>query len=149
MKLLIMRHGEAGWHAQDEQRELTDAGRQQVARVAAQLAEGNCRPEIIWCSPLVRARQTAAIVAERLNCPIEEKLFITPDDDPARCLDALLVNTASPLLLVSHMPLVGVLTSLLTEGHRRSSVFITAQAVLLDMSAVGPGCADLKNRFLP
>ena len=106
MKLLIMRHGEAGWHAQDERRELTDAGRQQVARVAAQLAEGDFRPELIWCSPLVRARQTAAIVAERLNCPIEEKLFITPDDDPARCLDALLVNTASPLLLVSHMPLV-------------------------------------------
>lgn len=149
MKLLIMRHGEAGWHTQDEQRELTDAGRQQVARVAAQLAESDSRPELIWCSPLVRARQTAAIVAERLNCSIEEKLFITPDDDPARCLDALLASTASPLLLVSHMPLVGVLTSLLTDGHRRGAAFMTAQALLLDMPVVGPGCADLKDQFFP
>jgi len=149
MKLLIMRHGEAGWHTQDDQRELTDAGRQQVARVAALLAESDSRPELIWCSPLVRARQTAAIVAERLNCPIEEKLFITPDDDPARCLDALLANTASPLLLVSHMPLVGSLTSLLIDGHRRGAAFMTAQAVLLDMPIAGPGCADLKNQFFP
>jgi phosphohistidine phosphatase SixA len=149
MKLFIMRHGEAGWHTQDEQRALTDEGRQQVARVATQLAESDSRPELIWCSPLVRARQTAAIVAERLNCPIEEKLFITPDDDPARCLDALLANTASPLLLVSHMPLVGSLTSLLVNGHRRGAAFMTAQAVLLGMPIVGPGCADLKNQFFP
>ncbi|PFG08727.1 MULTISPECIES: phosphohistidine phosphatase SixA [unclassified Marinobacter] len=149
MKLLIMRHGEAGWHTQDEQRELTDVGRQQVARVAGQLAESDSRPKLIWCSPLVRARQTAAIVAERLNCSVEEKRFITPDDDPARCLEALLASTASPLLLVSHMPLVGVLTSLLTDGHRRGAAFMTAQAVLLDMPVVGPGCADLKNQFFP
>lgn len=149
MKLFIMRHGEAGRHAQDDQRELTDVGRQQVARVAAQLAESDSRPELIWCSPLVRARQTAAIVAERLNCPVKEKLFITPDDDPARCLDALLASTTSPLLLVSHMPLVGVLTSLLTDGHRRGAAFMTAQAVLLSMPIVGPGCADLKNQFFP
>jgi hypothetical protein len=144
-----MRHGEAGRHAQDDQRELTDVGRQQVARVAAQLAESDSRPELIWCSPLVRARQTAAIVAEILNCPVEEKRFITPDDDPAHCLGALSVTTASPLLLVSHMPLVGVLTSLLTDGHRRGAAFVTAQAVLLDMPVVGPGCADLKTRFCP
>ena len=149
MKLLIMRHGEAGRHAQDEQRELTDVGRQQVARVATQLAESDSRPELIWCSPLVRARQTAAIVAEILNCPVEEKRFITPDDDPAHCLGALLANTTSPLLLVSHMPLVGVLTSLLTDGHRRGAAFVTAQAVLLDTPVVGLGRAELKTRFSP
>jgi phosphohistidine phosphatase SixA len=149
MKLFIMRHGEAGWHAQDDQRELTDAGRQQVSRVAAQLADNDCRPEVIWCSPLVRARQTAAIMAERLNCSIVEKPFITPDDDPAQCLDALLANTASPLLLVSHMPLVGALTGLLTEGHRRGPAFLTAQAVELEMSAIAPGCGALKSQFLP
>lgn len=149
MKLFIMRHGEAGWHTQDQQRELTDVGRKQVARVAARLAEHHSRPEIIWCSPLIRARQTAAIIAERLNCPIAEKLFITPDDDPSRCLDALLSNTASSLLLVSHMPLVGALTGLLVSGNRRGPAFMTGQAVLLDMPVTGAGCADLKDQFFP
>lgn len=149
MKLFIMRHGEAGWYAQDQQRELTDIGKHQVAQVAAQLAESDIRPGLIWCSPLVRAQQTAAIVAERLNCPIEEKLFLTPDDDPARCLEALLINTASPLLLVSHMPLVSLLTGLLVQGQRSGLGFMTSQAVLLDVPISGLGCADLENQFFP
>ncbi|GGE73214.1 phosphohistidine phosphatase SixA [Streptosporangium jomthongense] len=149
MQLLIMRHGEAGWHALDQERTLTDAGRHQVAECAAQIAASPWRPRQIWSSPYVRARQTAAIVSEILNCPIEEKSFITPEDDPGVCLEALLENTCSPLMLVSHMPLVGSLSTLLVDGHRRGIPFMTSQAVVLDMPVVGPGCADLKAQFLP
>ena len=149
MHLIIMRHGEAGWHTLDQDRELTEAGREGVAAVAAQIAESPWRPKLIWCSPLTRARQTAAIVSEVLNCSVEEKLFITPDDDPGQCLDALLENHESPLMLVSHMPLVGSLSTLLVDGHRKGIPFMTSQAVLLDMPVVGPGCADLKAQFLP
>jgi phosphohistidine phosphatase len=68
-----MRHGEAGWHTLDQQRELTEAGRLQVANVAAQIADSPFRPVQLWASPLVRAQQTAAIVSEVLNCPVREK----------------------------------------------------------------------------
>jgi len=149
MNLVIMRHGEAGWHSIDQQRELTEMGRRDVASVAAGIAESPFRPELIWCSPYIRARQTAAIIAEVLNCPVEEKLFITPDDDPGRCLDALLENHVSPLMIVSHMPFVGALSTLLVDGHRRGIPFMPSQAVALDMPVVGPGCADLKSQFLP
>ncbi|MGC8118963.1 SixA phosphatase family protein [Marinobacter sp. VGCF2001] len=149
MHLIVMRHGEAGWHSRDQERELTEAGRTSVAAVAAQIAASPWRPARIWASPYVRARQTAAIVAEVLNCPIEEKSFITPDDDPGRCLDELLENPPSPLMLVSHMPLVGSLSTLFVDGHRQGIPFMTSQAVLLDMPVVGPGCADLKAQFLP
>ncbi len=149
MLLLVMRHGEAGWHSLDQERELTDAGRQQVATTATQIADSPWRPELIWCSPLVRARQTAAIASEILNCPVEIRDFITPDDDPGLCLDALLENRNSPLMLVSHMPLVGSLSTLFVDGHRRGIPFMTAQAVVLDMPVIGPGCADVKAQFLP
>jgi phosphohistidine phosphatase len=151
MHLIIMRHGEAGWHTIDQQRELTEMGRRDVATVAGQIAESSFRPKEIWCSPFTRARQTAAIIAEALNCPVEEKHFITPDDDPGQCLDTLLdLDThASPLMLISHMPFVGALSTLLVDGHRRGIPFMTSQAVLLDMPVVGPGCADLKTQFLP
>ena len=149
MLLLVMRHGEAGWHSLDEERELTETGRQQVASTATQIAESPWRPRTIWCSPLVRARQTAAIASEILNCPVEFRDFITPDDDPGLCLDALLEADSSPLMLVSHMPLVGSLSTLFVDGHRRGIPFMTAQAVLLDMPVIGPGCADLKAQFLP
>ncbi len=148
MQLIVMRHGEAGWHTLDQQRELTERGRLATAEVAAQIAESPWRPSLIWSSPYTRARQTAAIVAEILNCPIEEKAFITPDDDPGACLDALLETKTTPLMLVSHMPFVGSLSTLLVDGHRRGIPFMTSQAVLLDMPVVGPGCADLKAQFL-
>ena len=80
---------------------------------------------------------------------MEEKPFLTPDDDPGLCLDALLEHQTSPLLLVAHMPLVGSLSTLLVDGHRHGIPFMTSQAVVLDMPVVGPGCADLKAQFLP
>lgn len=149
MQLLIMRHGEAGWHTLDQQRELTEAGRLQVAGVAAQIAESPFRPVQLWASPLVRAQQTAAIVSEVLNCPVSEKSFLTPDSDPGQCLDELPDTEPSPLMLISHMPFVGSLATLLVDGHRRGIPFMTAQAVLLDIPVTGPGCADLKAQFLP
>lgn len=152
MQLLIMRHGEAGWHSLDQERTLTESGRHQAAETARQIAASPWRPELIWCSPYVRAKQTAAIVSEILNCPVAEKDFITPEDDPGACLDALLEQQkqlASPLMLVSHMPLVGTLSTLFVDGHRHGIPFMTAQAVVLDMPVIGPGCADLKTQFLP
>lgn len=149
MHLLIMRHGEAGWHSQDQQRALTESGRLGSASVAKKIAASPWRPELIWCSPLIRARQTAAIVSEVLNCEVEEKAFITPDDDPGECFNHLLEVPFENLMLVSHMPFVGALATLLVDGHRRGIPFMTSQAVLLDMPIAGPGCADLRAQFLP
>lgn len=149
MQLIIMRHGEAGYHTLDGQRELTEYGRQAVAEVASQIAESPWRPRVMWCSPLVRARQTAAIASEILNCPLIEKNFITPEDDPGKCLDEILDAPDSPLMIVSHMPLVGSLATLFVDGHRKGIPLMTAQAIVLDMPVAGPGCADLKAQFLP
>ncbi|MDV2079885.1 SixA phosphatase family protein [Marinobacter xestospongiae] len=149
MNLLIMRHGEAGWHTLDQQRELTEAGRLATAAVARKLADSPWRPSEIWSSPLVRAHQTATIVSEILNCPVIEKPFITPDDDPGECLDELIRSAPNALMLVSHMPFVGALSTLLVDGHRHGIPFMTSQAVMLDMPIAGPGCADLRAQFLP
>lgn len=151
MKLIIMRHGEAGWHTLDQERELTDAGRMASAKVARDIAESSWCPSVLWSSPLVRAQQTAAIVSEVLNIPaIDTRPFITPDDDPGLCLDELLhiSDPGQTLMIVSHMPLVGALSTLLVDGHRRGIPFMTSQAVVIDLPIVGPGCGDLKSQFL-
>lgn len=151
MYLIVMRHGEAGWHSLDQARELTESGRLGSARVASQIASSRWRPELIWCSSLVRAQQTASIVSEVINVPILERPFLTPDDDPGECLDALLAQQdelPETLMIVSHMPLVGALSTLLVDGHRRGIPFMTSQAVVLDLPIIGPGCGDLKAQFL-
>lgn len=149
MHLLLMRHGEAGWHSRDRERELTEAGRFATGSVARKIAASQWRPEVIWASPLVRARQTAAIVSETLNCPILEKFFLKPDDDPRECLDALALEDTERLLVISHMPLVGALSTLMVDGHQRGIPFMTSQAVLLDSPIVDVGCADIRDQFLP
>ncbi|MBS3803236.1 MAG: histidine phosphatase family protein [Oleiphilaceae bacterium] len=149
MHLLVMRHGEAGWHSRDHERELTEAGRFATGIVARQIAVSGQRPEVIWFSPLVRARQTAAIVSETLNCPMQEKFFLKPDDDPRECLDALRREDSEHLMLVSHMPLVGAFSTLMVDGHRRGIPFMTSQAVLLDVPIIDAGCADIRDQFLP
>lgn len=67
MKLYVMRHGPAhddSPSGRDADRALTVSGRERVAAVAKALVEGGEAPFSILSSPLVRALETAEIVAE-------------------------------------------------------------------------------------
>ena len=67
MKLYVMRHGPAADDSpsgRDADRALTPAGRERVTLVAKALTEGGEEPFAILSSPLVRAVETAEIVAE-------------------------------------------------------------------------------------
>jgi len=67
MKLYVMRHGPAhddSPSGRDADRALTAAGRERVAAVAKALLEEGEAPFSILSSPLVRALETAEIVAE-------------------------------------------------------------------------------------
>lgn len=71
MEILFMRHGKAedpALRPTDFDRELTEEGQIRTQAAAAGLRHclGEQKPRI-WCSPLVRTRQTAEIVAEALG----------------------------------------------------------------------------------
>lgn len=149
MKLIIMRHAEAGQHRLDALRTLTDRGRTDSRSVARSLAESAWYPRTVWCSPLVRARQTADIIASSLDLDVQEKPFLTPDDLPETVTDALQGFSAeTPLLLVSHMPLVGALAGLLLESRASSLPMATSQAICLEMDIAAAGCAEFRAQFL-
>jgi len=71
VRVHLLRHAHAGdafeWIGDDDLRPLTSKGRGQAARLGAFLAAHGVRPDVIVSSPLVRARQTAEIVAEALG----------------------------------------------------------------------------------
>jgi probable phosphoglycerate mutase len=76
--LHLVRHGESTWNLagriQGQSAEaggLTAAGRAQAQLTADLLAERSTRPAAIVASDLVRARETAEIIASRLNLPLE------------------------------------------------------------------------------
>ncbi|QJQ95337.1 MULTISPECIES: phosphohistidine phosphatase SixA [Halomonadaceae] len=151
--LWIMRHGEAAPGFPDHERELTERGRQEVARMAQWLA---CQldhlnvPRVV-ASPYRRAQQTAAIIARRLGTPVTTLDCITPDDAIETAIEWLQGQaTQTPMLLVSHMPWVGVMTSRLTEGERAHGIgFPTAAIARLEAEVWAPGCATLREFQTP
>ncbi|WP_168016954.1 phosphohistidine phosphatase SixA [Halomonas salinarum] len=149
--LWIMRHGEAASGRPDAERTLTEAGRRESAAMADWLAqrlvdEGLATPRVL-ASPYRRAQQTATLMAERLGVAVETLPLITPDDPVGPILDWLIdtqEQTPGPLLLVSHMPLVGVLTAQLTDGSRAPGLgFPTAAIARLESDVFAAGCARL------
>lgn len=71
MKLYFLRHGLAGprdrWAGPDSERPLTDEGKARMEREAATLDALGLSLDVIVTSPLVRACQTAKIVARRVG----------------------------------------------------------------------------------
>ena len=150
-RLLIMRHGEAGPGAPDAERELTARGRREAERMAAWLAEREDLAGLrLLASPYRRARQTAAAVGAALGLEAEALSLITPDDPPRGVADWLLAQPGGPLLLVSHMPLVGALAGLLVEGRAdRGLGFPTAAVAELEADVWAAGCARLVGFTAP
>jgi phosphohistidine phosphatase len=122
VRLYFARHGEAGRAALDEQRNLTDLGRTESARVFQRCAENIDSPlAAIVCSPLVRARQSAEIALDCLPVNSKECLISTalrPEASISGLAAMLESENRWPLLLVGHQPLLGnFLNWLCDEDH--------------------------------
>lgn len=153
--VLIMRHGEAAPGYPDQARRLTPRGELEAEKMARWLAErlasGElCRPRI-YASPYARAQQTAQRLCNALETSLETLNFITPDDAPGPVSDWLLEQPeGAPIILVSHMPLVGELAGLLVEGSPAQGVgFPTAAIAELEAEVWAAGCAQLKRFTQP
>lgn len=71
MDLILIRHGETDWNLQERMQGQTDTplnarGTAQAHRAAARLAAEH-QIEVLYTSPLVRARVTAEIIADKFN----------------------------------------------------------------------------------
>jgi phosphohistidine phosphatase len=124
MKLLFLRHGVAvnrsNWRGTDDQRPLTKAGRDGVIELAGALAEVELDIELVLSSTHLRARQTAEIVAKRLN--LNHCLELEPllsRDFTSRVLDDVLAKRdIRTVLLVGHEPDFSRTIAELTGGVR-------------------------------
>jgi probable phosphoglycerate mutase len=72
--ILLARHGETDWNIERRwqghaDRPLNDAGREQARDLAETLADRAI--DVVYSSDLMRAHETALIVAERLGLPVE------------------------------------------------------------------------------
>lgn len=153
--VLIMRHGEAAPGYPDKARRLTSHGELEAEKMARWLAERVAEGELgiprIYASPYVRAQQTAKKLCDAMGTSLETLDFITPDDSPSGVSDWLLEQPeGTPIMLVSHMPLVGELAGLLVEGSPAQGIgFPTAAIAELEADVWAAGCAQLKRFTQP
>jgi broad specificity phosphatase PhoE len=72
--ILLVRHGETDWNSERRwqghaDQPLNDAGREQARELAETLVDRGI--DVVYSSDLVRAHETALIVAERLGLPVD------------------------------------------------------------------------------
>ena len=138
MKLYLFRHGKADWphwDKPDDERPLTQDGKEQVATVAKLLARLEIAPEIVT-SPLPRASQTAEIAGKILGRKVRVDPLLRPGFD-ARKLKKLLKDfTGNSLMVVGHEPDFTQTIFQLTGGRTKLSkagvAFIELDAASMD-----------------
>lgn len=119
MDLFLIRHAHAEDTVPDRARRLSERGRTQVADLAKFLRRsGAFAPQEIWHSTLVRARETAELLAAdlKLDAPRRELAGLAPEDDPSALLKKIAAGPAS-LAIIGHEPFLSALGTLLVVGR--------------------------------
>ena len=114
----LARHGQTAFNAEGRFQghlpvPLDDTGREQARALAEAVAQVEVRGFV--CSPLARARETAAIVIARALPGLEARVMnaLLPECDPVEVLMALAEEgaTSGHVLIVGHQPQLGTLAA--------------------------------------
>jgi len=113
----LVQHGEAVPKTENPDRPLADAGRRAVERVAAWVARAGIRVDQIRHSGKLRAQQTAAIFAEKLQPRrgVIAQPGLAPNDDVQPVAEAV-VEWPGPVMVVGHLPFLSRLAGLMLTG---------------------------------
>ena len=131
--LYLIRHADAIDLHPDHARPLSDRGREQVKALAKFLGKSEAfSPDEIWHSSLVRARETAELLAKGLGFSGEcrEATGLRPEDDP-REITGKLAKLDKSVALVGHEPHMSALASLLVTGATHPAAFVMKKGATL------------------
>lgn len=109
-QLILLRHAKSNWDdplLADFDRPLAKRGRKAGKRIAAWLKKHEIRPDLVLCSPALRARETLALIAEAIG----DKASVVYDKDIylAEVEDLLtrirhVDNAAACVMVIGHNP---------------------------------------------
>lgn len=137
VQVFLVRHADAVAETLalgDPHRHLTARGRQQARDLGDRLRWHDCVPTHIWASPLVRAVQTAELLAVALESKqaIESQPALAPLENPRDVANALAALPADAIVVVvGHEPGLSALGSLLVRAREFPSL-AKAQAARIE-----------------
>ena len=150
MKLILLRHGEAGFDApSDEKRRLTAQGIGRLQKMLHSAADELSEVKRVVHSPYLRTLQTATLVNDVVAVGSLEPLgLLVPESRPQDVIDWLARQKADVLLLVTHQPLIGMLVSLLCEGDlSRPEPMLPGAMAVIDLEFPAAGLGRLQKRY--
>jgi phosphohistidine phosphatase len=137
MLIYLLRHAEAELLAEsDRARRLTPKGDEQAERVGKFCHEQGIEPPVILSSPVIRARQTAKLVAKSLpGAELIEVPWAACGMDPWAAMEELKSYAKLPsVMLVGHQPDLGALAAVLL-GMDNAQGLRVRKALLLGIDA--------------
>ncbi len=139
MLCYLVRHGIAeelgqGLAENDEERPLTLEGIEKMQSASKGFFQLDPRCQKILTSPLVRAQQTAQIIAHTLGVEVEIEQRLAPGGNHAELLNHMLTVNPGGIALVGHQPDLTFLASRLLTGK--------PQACLLEFRKGTIGCIE-------
>jgi len=130
MDLFILRHGkaeESSAEQDDSMRALTTGGRKEIRDIARWMRNEKFRFNAIATSPLMRAHETAGIIARILDR--KDRLVVWEDLAPGGDLDTVCYHAAqlgkdTTVLVVGHEPGLSALLGRITSRDGTTSVIM-------------------------
>ena len=143
MQLYLLRHADADTVApSDDERFLSEKGMMQAQRVARFCEAHDFRPDFILTSPLRRAHQTAAVVADKLGAKLRTVNWLSAGTAPETVVHELKEYRGhAAVMLVGHEPDFSHLAAYLVGAHEAGNIRIRkaslTQFIVMDFTAAG------------
>ena len=163
LTLHVLRHAKSRWDdpgLSDVDRPLAPRGRKAAKRLARVLDQHGVRPQLVLCSPALRATQTLDRVLPGLGSPdvvFDERLYHAWADELLARLQEI-PDDVSEALVVGHNPGLAELCLLLAQpGGARDRIadnlptgaFVTLVADASSWTALEPGGTEIVRLLLP
>jgi phosphohistidine phosphatase len=123
--------------SENPQRPLSLAGRETVEQIGRLARKRKVRVSAIYHSGILRAQETAEILARHLLPPLGVQAIagLLPEDDP-EIVKAEIEAATEPVLLVGHLPYMSRLAALLVHGDMEATIINFQPAAMVCFSQI-------------
>lgn len=150
MNLYLIRHGDSETDKPDEQRALTKEGQQAASKASGWVTKNIEKPQILFASPLKRAQETAEPFAKGWDVNIEKAEWLRANVEPSAVIEELKKRKEQNVVLVGHLPNLGLLLGALVWGLPPKEVVIPKCGIAyLEVKSWEPGNSKLKWMITP
>jgi len=132
MKIYLVQHGEAKPEIEDPERSLTLKGENEVRKVSNFAKKLQLKISKIYHSGKLRAKQTAEILGEALNVPVEFSEGLNPLDD-IRPWSEKISKEKEDIMIVGHLPFLEKLASLLICGDENARLILFRYSAIVSL----------------